>query len=116
MIDQRAFPRVRLELKAGYARSGATAGRLLAAVTRDVSRGGFLAETPSYEPFAGDFLGQFRLPGEETPVGFGARVVWSRGAGRVRRSGCAFTRIDPADRRRLEAFLAGVSAQLLTVY
>ncbi len=116
MIDQRAFPRVQLELRTGYAQLRTGAKLFRDAFTRDVSRSGFLVETPSYEPFAGEFRGRFRLPGQEAPVAFEARTVWSRAGGRLRKSGCVFTRLDAADRVRLEALLDGVWTQMLTVY
>ncbi len=114
MIEHRSNPRIPLELRTAYSQAGEFV-TVRNAVSRDVSLGGFLAETPSYEPFAGVFRGSFRLPGQETPLEFEARIVWSRTAGALRKCGCVFTRLADADRRRLETLLSGVWTQMLTV-
>jgi c-di-GMP-binding flagellar brake protein YcgR len=115
--DKRVQPRIQLELKLSYVAMDSKVKSLRRGVTRDISKGGVRVETDAYDPTTEEVKGRIRIPGEDSPIDFIAKVAWSKKLSKTsKETGLQFTKIKALDKKRLEKLIKNVWLQMITFY
>lgn len=116
MDHQRETFRNKLELKAVISpQENNLPARSIPGITQDLSKKGCRLLTDPKYAFAGELSGIIRIPSQEQPILFKAKVIWMKPFYQdARHTGLQFTEISESDKTRLESFLGSVFMQTLT--